>query len=1567
MKLKSTSHLALPLASAIVSLLVASSVHAGQIWDGTGADDNWNTSNNWDFDVLPTFTNVITFTGNTRNGAINNLIADSIIGGINLANDGIAGNTNAFTLSGNRITLGGNIVTTASSSVITDTISLAMILNGNRTITTNANHNLTISGAITETGGARSLTKDGLGTLTLSGINTYTGGTTISGGTLNVANVSGLGGTNSNVLLNAGSTTLRLSTDTAFGGGNPVYNIRMTAGGSYTSTIELNRATAGASTGITHNFGLLTISLNGGGAATLNVTAGANAGALDTIAFTGLSAGNNNLVTETLNPTGANISIGTLTAFGNTLVTVALSGTTAGNAITGVIGGTGNQQLVAISKIGNSTWTLSNAGNNYTGGTTFSAGTLVFSNGALGTTGAITASGGTLRWASGNTQDISSRLAMTAVTSTFDTNGNNVTFANAIGSGVAAGLTKIGSGTLTLQGTNTYTGSTTVNAGTLALDYGTNDTTKLSNTTALILGGGTLNLSGGTHTEIVASTTLTAGTGSYVTRSSGSSILQMGTITNNTGTVNFGASNIATTNNTNTNGILGSWATVGDDWAINSTNLANGLITAYTGYTDLTRQSSGTKAIADDATSNVRIVEGSGGSPADITVTGTIAINTLNQSSSGGTNAANISMANQTLRTNGILMGSTAGNLTIGAAGGTAALSGTLTATTSGGSIIVTNNSTNTLTINSVIANNTTTSLVKNGTGVLVLTAANTYTGGTILQDGTIRVGATQNTGGANSILGSYWNIGLTIANKSTAVFDLNNFNTTIKDLGGGGSLGGNVTLGSGTLDIRNPGLQTYSGIISGTGNLTVGDTQNWTTTSAHTYTGITTVRGGIYIATILADGGIASGIGQSSSAADRLIILNGTLSYNGTTAASTNRQFTLTGNGGFGVESTGAITWSSTAAITHSGAGTRTLNFARNGTGLGTFASSIGDNGASAVSINKTGTSNWSLTHSGSAFTGGITLNTTNTSAGTLSYASAGGANAITFNQTTSTATLSYIGAADKTMNGAITASALTTGTITFDSSGAGAINYSNTASMGTAASGNKNLILSGANTGNNTLAAGWNNNTGGAATVTKNGAGKWILSGANTYTGNTVVNAGTLQINGSYAVAGAGTTSLLLVGNGAGNNGAMIIGSGAGTVTFSGNGYLNAAAVGISGGTGALTIDGGTVNLAGTTGTAAASLHIGVQVSGTGGTGTVTVNGGTLNVGQRILMGANNAVSNGTLTIAGGVVNVGYNGTLGYTGNNPGSVQFGQGTTTVNLNGGNLRLFGFKSTSTTNTINFNGGTITALGNQNFFIGNNGANDTATSAVGAITTKVQSGGAVVDTNNFNITMGSALEADAGSPGGGLTKSGAGILTLSGSNTYTGATNVNAGSLFVNGSIASSSLTNVASGATIGGSGTIGALTVSSSGFISGGDSVDNTSILTINGAYTQAGSYTSHIAGTGAGNFDQLNVSGAVNITGGSLTAMFTGGSYSNGDLIFILLNDNSDAITGTYTGFANGATVATHGGYNWNISYFADSGSSMFTGGNDIALQAVLIPEPKAALLGCLGLLLLLRRKRQ
>jgi autotransporter-associated beta strand protein len=98
-------------------------------------------------------------------------------------------------------------------------------------------------------------------------------------------------------------------------------------------------------------------------------------------------------------------------------------------------------------------------------------------------------------------------------------------------------------------------------------------------------------------------------------------------------------------------------------------------------------------------------------------------------------------------------------------------------------------------------------------------------------------------------------------------------------------------------------------------------------------------------------------------------------------------------------------------------------------------------------------------------------------------------------------------------------------------------------------------------------------------------------------------------------------------------------------------------------------------------------------------------------------------------------------------------------------------------------------------------------------------TVTLNAGGGTVDTNGNTVTLAGTI----GGPGG-LTKIGAGTLALSNANTYTGATAVTAGTLIVNGSIANSAVT-VSAGATLAGTGTVGATTIQSGGTFAPGNS----------------------------------------------------------------------------------------------------------------------------------------------
>ncbi|NCX97537.1 MAG: hypothetical protein EBX35_02870, partial [Planctomycetia bacterium] len=146
------------------------------------------------------------------------------------------------------------------------------------------------------------------------------------------------------------------------------------------------------------------------------------------------------------------------------VITVAGAGTNT-LTIASTIGVTGSGGLT---KAGGGTLALSNTANTYSGGTTINQGTVNFAGlGSLGS-GGITLAGGGLQWGTSNTADISARTVTFSGPATLDVGANNVTLAGGVGAGGAGGLIKAGTGTLTLGAANSYSGGTTVSAGTLS-------------------------------------------------------------------------------------------------------------------------------------------------------------------------------------------------------------------------------------------------------------------------------------------------------------------------------------------------------------------------------------------------------------------------------------------------------------------------------------------------------------------------------------------------------------------------------------------------------------------------------------------------------------------------------------------------------------------------------------------------------------------------------------------------------------------------------------------------------------------------------------------------------------------------------------------------------------------------------------------------------------------------------------------------------------------------------------------------------------------------------------------
>ncbi|MGH7952986.1 MAG: beta strand repeat-containing protein, partial [Limisphaerales bacterium] len=139
-----------------------------------------------------------------------------------------------------------------------------------------------------------------------------------------------------------------------------------------------------------------------------------------------------------------------------------------------------------LTKSGAGSLTLETS-NSFTGGININGGIVNFSSLDNLGSGSINFDGGALQYASGNMDDISSNtVTFNAGGGTIDDGGNTLNFANPVGNGGAGGLTKTGSGTLTLNGTNNYSSDTVVAQGTLALGA----STYISNSPAIIVDNG---------------------------------------------------------------------------------------------------------------------------------------------------------------------------------------------------------------------------------------------------------------------------------------------------------------------------------------------------------------------------------------------------------------------------------------------------------------------------------------------------------------------------------------------------------------------------------------------------------------------------------------------------------------------------------------------------------------------------------------------------------------------------------------------------------------------------------------------------------------------------------------------------------------------------------------------------------------------------------------------------------------------------------------------------------------------------------------------------------------------
>ncbi|WZO99892.1 Ig-like domain repeat protein [Isosphaeraceae bacterium EP7] len=393
---------------------------ATRIWDGGGSDNLWTTAANWSTDVAPVANDDLTFpTSGVRYSPVNDFIATTF-GTITFGDYG-------YNVTGNPISLTGGITSTYTG-VVSSSLDTDITLLSNIAVSVSGG-GLGLGGAISDGADAFGLTKTGAGSLGLNGANTYDGTTTISAGAISISNDQALGSTDGNTVINGGSLYVL--------GGSPrtvAENLSLTGGGSGASVL---------------------VGINGDSTLTGNITIASHPGI-------------NALNGTTLTLSGViDDSSGTsaLTLSSDSTSKVVVGGTNLYDGVTNI--STGLVNITAAGSLGdvatsNTTTVATGASLEISGGITLPSTKSIRLNGTpmSGLMKLISSSGD-------NTIAGGVRLGNSA---TVDVVADSLTFSGVISQDDPFNLTKYGIGLLTLGAVNTYTGTTTINAGTLLLN-----------------------------------------------------------------------------------------------------------------------------------------------------------------------------------------------------------------------------------------------------------------------------------------------------------------------------------------------------------------------------------------------------------------------------------------------------------------------------------------------------------------------------------------------------------------------------------------------------------------------------------------------------------------------------------------------------------------------------------------------------------------------------------------------------------------------------------------------------------------------------------------------------------------------------------------------------------------------------------------------------------------------------------------------------------------------------------------------------------------------------------------